>query len=219
MRGALPAPLSRLLAASDSPSRDEAWAAFLTSYSPLILRVARLLGGDDDAIMDRYAFALDQLRRDECRRLHQFTSDGRGQFTTWLVLVLRRLCVDEHRQRYGRRQSDGDTSAARHGERRNLVDLLGIEPELAEVAAAPTDEADAGIRAIELSAALGSAVARLDVADRLLLRLRFEDDLSVPRLARIVGAPSPGHVYRRLERVLASLRATLQDVGVEDSVP
>jgi RNA polymerase sigma factor (sigma-70 family) len=219
MRGALPAPLSSLLDASDLPSRDDAWAVFLSSYSPLIMRVARLLGGDDDAIMDRYAFALDQLRRDDFKRLRQYTSDDRGQFTTWLVLVLRRLCVDEHRRRYGRPQSDDETSAARHGERRNLVDLLGVEPELAEVAAAPTDEADANVRAIELSAALETAVARLEIADRLLLRLRFQDDLSVPRIARIVGAPSAAHVYRRLERVLTSLQTTLRKVGVEDSVP
>ena len=219
MRGDLPPPLASLLDATDSPSRDDAWAGFLSAYSPLIVRVARLLGGDDDAIMDRYAFALDQLRRDEFKRLRQFTSDGRGRFTTWLVLVLRRLCLDEHRRRYGRRQSDDDASTARHAERRNLVDLLGVEPELAEVAAAPTDDADANVRAIELSAALESAVARLDVADRLLLRLRFQDDLSIPRIARMIGAQSAAHVYRRLERVLASLRTTLRQVGVEDSVP
>ena len=219
MRGDLPASLSSLLAAADSSSRDEAWAAFLSSYSPLIVRVARLLGGDDDAIMDRYAFALDQLRRDNFKRLRQFTADGRGQFTTWLVLVLRRLCLDEHRRRYGRRQSDDDASTARHAERRNLVDMLGAEPEIAEVAATPTDEADANVRAIELSAALGSAIARLDVADRLLLRLRFQDNLSIPRIARIIGAPSAAHLYRRLERVFASLRTTLREVGVEDSVP
>jgi RNA polymerase sigma factor (sigma-70 family) len=219
MRRDLPAPLASLLAATDSPSRDDAWAAFLSAYSSLIVRVARILGGDHDAIMDRYAFALDQLERDEFKRLRQFMSDGRGQFTTWLVLVVRRLCLDEHRRRYGRRQSDDDGSTARRAERRRLVDLLGVDPALAEVAAVAADDADANVRAIELSAALEGAVARLDVTDRLLLRLRFQDDLSVPRIARIVAAPSAAHVYRRLERVLASLRTTLREVGVEDSVP
>ncbi|MDF2774004.1 MAG: hypothetical protein K0S86_3501, partial [Geminicoccaceae bacterium] len=104
MRGALPAPLSALLEASDVRSRDEAWAAFVSCYSPLIMRVARLLDRDADAVMDRYAFALDHLRRDDCKRLRQYAADGRGEFTTWLVLVVRRLCLDEHRRRYGRRQ-------------------------------------------------------------------------------------------------------------------
>jgi RNA polymerase sigma factor (sigma-70 family) len=219
MHGALPTPLSSLLTASDSQSRDDAWAEFLSSYSALIMRVARLLGGDDDAIMNRYAFALDALRRDDFKRLRQYTADGRGKFTTWLVLVVRRLCLDEHRSRYGRRQSDVDSSADRRAERRRLVDLLGVVPELAEVAAPENDEADASIRVTERSAALESAVARLDVSDRLLVRLRFQDELSVPHIARIVRAPSVGHVYRRLDRVLASLRAMLRQAGVEDSVP
>jgi RNA polymerase sigma factor (sigma-70 family) len=219
MRGDLPPPLSSLLAASVPKSRDDAWAAFLASYSALILRVARVLGGDDDAVMDRYAFALDQLRRDDCRRLRQFTADGRGQFTTWLVFVVRRLCLDEHRRRYGRRQSGDPGAAERHAERRRLADLLGAVPELAELAAAETDEADTNVRVIELSSALEGALAKLEPSDRLLLRLRFEDGLSVPQIARIVRASSTAQVYRRLERVFSSLRATLRGVGVEDSVP
>lgn len=219
MRGALPAPLSSLLAARDAQSRDDAWAVFLRSYTSLIMRVTSLFGGDDDAKMDRYAYALDRLRRDDCQRLRGYAADGRGEFTTWLVLVVRRLCLDEHRHRYGRRQSDGADVTDRYAERRRLADLLGAEPELANLGAPEGDEADAGIRAIELSAALDGAMARLEVSDRLLLRLRFEDEFSVPSIARIIRAPSVGHVYRRLERVLAMLRNTLLTSGVEDSVP
>ena len=219
MRGALPAPLSALLTASDSQSREDAWAAFLAAYSALIMRVARLLGGGDDAVMDRYAFVLDQLRRDDLKRIRQYAADGRGEFTTWLVLVVRRLCLDEHRRRYGRRQSDSDAATERRAERRRLADVLGIAPELTDVAAPATDDADAGIRAAELWTALGGAIGRLDVSDRLLLRLRFSDDLSVPHIARIVRAQSTASVYRRLERIFASLRTSLREVGVEYSVP
>jgi RNA polymerase sigma factor (sigma-70 family) len=218
MRGALPEALSSLLDARDLRSRDDAWATFLSAYSTRIMRVARILGGDEDAVMDRYAFALDQLRRDECKRLRQYVADGRGQFTTWLVLVVRRLCLDEYRRRYGRRQSHTSDAADQHVLRRRLADLTGIPPELAEVAA-PGDDADVGIRALELSAALEAAVARLDVSDRLLIRLRFQDGLSVPTIARMIRAASPGHVYRRLDHVLASLREILRQAGVEDSVP
>ena len=218
MRGALPEALSSLLDAPDPRSRDDAWATFLSAYSARIMRVARLLGGDEDAVMDRYAFALDQLRRDDCKRLRQYVADGRGAFTTWLVLVVRRLCLDEYRQRYGRRQSHASDAADQHALRRRLADLTGIAPELAEVAA-PGDDADAGIRALELSAALEAAIARLDVSDRLLIRLRFQDGLTVPTIARMVRAASPGHVYRRLDHVLALLRETLRQAGVEDSVP
>ena len=219
MTDARPAPLSSLLAARDPTSHDEAWAVFLTQYSALIMRVARHLGGDDDAVHDRYAFALDQLRRDDCRRLRAYAADERGKFTTWLVLVVRRLCLDEHRHRYGRRQSSAAGVADQHVARRRLADLLGIDPDVAGVAAPDADGADSGIRALELSSALEAAVARLDVSDRLLLRLRFDDALSVPTIARMTGAPSVAHAYRRLERVLATLREALRAAGVEDSVP
>src|SRR4051794_31379617 len=99
MSNVRPVPLSSLLSACDPASRGEAWALFLSSYSALIMRVARLLGGDDDAVMDRYTFVLDHLRRDDCHRLRAYAADGRGEFTTWLVLVVRRLCLDAHRQR------------------------------------------------------------------------------------------------------------------------
>ena len=166
MRGAPPAPLSALLAASDPQSCEDAWAAFLSAYSALIVRVARLLGGGDDAVMDRYAFVLDQLRRDDLKRIRQYAADGRGEFTTWLVLVVRRLCMDEHRRRYGRRQSDSDSATDRHAERRRLADLLGVAPELADVASPVNDEADAGVRAVELSTALESATFRTSSCTR-----------------------------------------------------
>ena len=219
MSDARPAPLSSLLAARDSTALDEAWAAFLAEYSALIIRVARHVGGDDDVVHDRYAFALDQLRRDDCRRLRAYAADDRGKFTTWLVLVVRRLCLDEHRHRYGRRQSAAADVADQHATRHRLADLLGVDPDVAGVAAPDGDGADAGIRALELSTALEAAVARLDVSDRLLLRLRFDDGLSVPTIARMTRARSVAHVYRRLERVLATLREALRASGVEDSVP
>jgi RNA polymerase sigma factor (sigma-70 family) len=218
MSGA-PAPLSSLLAARDQRARDDAWAAFLATYSALIVRVARLFGGDEDAVRDRYAFALAQLCSDDHRRLRGYLADGRGEFTTWLVLVVRRLCLDEYRRRYGRRQSSDSAAVDRYVERRRLADLLGADPALAEIAAPDGNEPDAGVRAIELASALDAAIDRLDASDRLLLRLRFEDGLSVPNIARILRSPSVGHAYRRLEHVLTALRTTLRASGVEDSVP
>ena len=44
--------------------------------------------------MDHYAFMLDRLQEDGFHRLRAFAGDGRGQFTTWLVVVARRLCVE-----------------------------------------------------------------------------------------------------------------------------
>ena len=95
MHHASPAVLVDLLSASNASDVERAWAAFAAEYSALLLHVARSLDADHDAAMDRYLYILEALRRDDCRRLRQYASDGRGKFTTWLMVVARRLCLDE----------------------------------------------------------------------------------------------------------------------------
>ena len=214
-RPSLPPTVAILLAAATDDERDAAWADFLAEYSRLVLHVARARGGDGDAAMDRYAWVLDALRHDGHRRLRAFAAEGRGSFTTWLVAVVRRLCVDEHRHRYGRPQGGApERGGGSAWSRRELVDLVGAALEPDEL----TDSADtpdlALVRAEE-RAALAEVLARLDPAERLLLRLRYEDGLSVPEIARLQRAPSPFHVYRRLGQLLDRLRAALQRVGVD----
>jgi RNA polymerase sigma factor (sigma-70 family) len=213
-----PESLQRLLSAGDQGERDRCWAAFLAEFSALILYTARSLGGERDAAMDRYTFVLDALQAEDCRRLRRFTTEGSGKFTTWLVAVARRLCVDEHRRRYGRRQGPPQLDD-RWRERRHLVDLIAAEVEVSEVSAGDDGAPDEAIRRAELSSVLQAALQRLETSDRLLLRLRFEDGRSAPEIARLVDAPSPFHVYRRIDRLLAMLRAELTAAGIESSRP
>src|SRR5688500_11299525 len=84
----VPAVVARLLNASEPRTRDAAWTEFVLSHSKLLLHVARGLGGDHDAVMDRYAYVLERLREDRSRRLHTFVADGRCEFSTWLVVVV-----------------------------------------------------------------------------------------------------------------------------------
>lgn len=69
LAGTLPSELVSLLAARTAAERETAWASFLAAYSVVLLRVARSLGGDGDAAMDRYAFMIEQLRLEDFRRL------------------------------------------------------------------------------------------------------------------------------------------------------
>src|SRR5215212_6725757 len=101
-RDAVPPPVPRLLTAGSGPDADEAWAAFLDAYSPLLLRIAATFAPGYDGALDRYAFMLDELRRNGCRRLRAYAADGRGRFSTWLTVVARRLCLDHFRQQFGR---------------------------------------------------------------------------------------------------------------------
>ena len=210
-----PPVLERLLQARSGPPLERAWTEFLQEYSRLILHVARSFGGSYDAVMDRYAYVLERLRHDDHRRLRGYVADGRGKFTTWLVVVVRRLCLDQTRARYGRQRTAAPEEVR---ERRQLADLVSAEVDaevLPDTGSSPEDLA----RASQLNKNLASAIERLDPDDRLLLRLRFNDEVPVAEIARIGSFPTVFHVYRRLNVIFDKLRRTLHEAGVRDAAP
>jgi RNA polymerase sigma factor (sigma-70 family) len=220
MGEALPSELTRLLKASAPTAREAAWSTFVASYSRLLLHTARSVAPEHDAAMDGYAHILEQLRGDDYRRLRAYVADGRSKFTTWLVVVARRLCVDHQRGRYGRLREGPDPSAARTEERaarRRLVDLLGGEIDVGRIEAPAAAGPDEQVMARELSASVAAAVAVLDSRDRLLVKLRFDDDLPARVIAEVLGFPTAFHVYRRLNTVLGILRTALRRRGVKDA--
>jgi RNA polymerase sigma factor (sigma-70 family) len=205
---------------------DAAWDDFVAIHSRLLLHVVRALTNDRDAAMDAYARVLERLREDEYRRLRAYVPDGRSRFTTWLVAVVRRLCLDWHRERFGRARTDASTEAREARERRRRLNTLALDVGLAEFTEAvesATQESDDGpedrLRTLELHGALDAALATLSPSDQLLLRLRFDDGRSAQQIARALHYPTPFHVYRRLNALLAQLRATLRARGIESSVP
>lgn len=222
MPHALPAALGRLLDAKDDPAREARWAEFVSEYSRLLLHVTRSGGVQHDGAMDRYAFVLEQLRRDDCRRLRAFVADGRSEFTTWLVVVAQRLCLDYHRGRYGRTRAPSTGGPGPEEDRvarRRLVDLLGAEVDISSLTDRHAGDAESSVRQAEVYRALESALARLGQRDRLLIKLRFEDDLPMPEVAGDLGFPTRFHAYRRLKDVLTSLRGLLEGQGIEDATP
>jgi len=215
----LPAEVRALLEAEDESAEEAAWTGFLDSYSRLILYVARRSCSSTDAAMDRYAFVLAQLRADAYRRLRAYEADDRARFTTWLAVVVRRLCTDLHRKTYGRAM--GEPSGPRDVERetrRRLVDLLGEVVDVDSLADHRGDP-EARVRRIELREALAREVRELESRDRLLLAMRFVDGSSARVIAETLGYPSPFHVYRRLKKVLDALRGCLEERGIEGPQP
>ena len=164
---------SRLLAAKSESERDQAWTGFVDRYSPLLLHTIGSVLRGHDRRMDGFAFVLEQLRRDDCDRLRRYTNDGRAEFTTWLVIVTRRLCIDFLRSRYGR---DGggretpDRAIRRSLESMTGTDLDGVEnyPDQAPNPLAALVEADQAAR-------IEDATAQLGESDRLVLVLRYQD--------------------------------------------
>jgi RNA polymerase sigma factor for flagellar operon FliA len=94
------------------------------------------------------------------------------------------------------------------------------ESEIRERAAEGTAEEEALDVAAHLSeadrveAALGSAVAALPPEDRLLLRMKFQDNLQVSRIAQLLGLDQKP-LYRRLEQVMKVLRGELEARGIQ----
>jgi RNA polymerase sigma factor (sigma-70 family) len=214
----IPPVVERLLSAADAAEAELAWTEFVAEHSRLLLHVARAQGGSHDAAMDRYAWLLEQLQRDGYRRLRGYVADGRGRFTTWLVVVARRLCVDHARARYGRSSHESAGTADREL-RRRLEDMSGADLDLELLPSAGGRSPEDDVRERELQEALRQALQALPASDRLLLRLRFQDGVAVAEIARIFSLPSVFHVYRRLNGVLDRLRNALRLAGVEDAAP
>jgi RNA polymerase sigma factor (sigma-70 family) len=167
--------------------------------------------------MDRYAYILEKLVESDFRRLRAFDPAAGASFSTWLTVTTRRLCLDHHRSLYGRRRSltVREHPDPLHSLRRRLNEPLSSEIEPDTLLDSNAVAGDARAVREERDLALRSALMELAPRDRLLLTLRFEDDLSASRISRILGLPTPFSVYRRLQVVLRQLREALEARGID----
>ena len=92
-----------LLEALGSHAAESAWADFLEIYSETIFGVVRTFARDADQSSDCFLFVCERLAAKNYRRLRVFEPNGRAQFSTWMRAVVRNLCLDWHRSKYGRR--------------------------------------------------------------------------------------------------------------------
>ena len=216
MDATAPLELSQLLHASDAEGRTAAWEELVARHSRLLLHVARSFGGGHDEAMERYTYILDKLYEGDYHRLRAFQADGRARFSTWLTVAARRLCLDHHRSRYGRdRSAPGSSASTLRSLRRNLIDSLDLGIDTDQVSDSRAPSAESGTIRDERDTKLVAELSALPPRDRLLLALRFEDDLSAARIADIAGYPTPFHVYRRLKSVLSHLRDALRAHGID----
>ncbi len=100
-------------------------------------------------------------------------------------------------------------------QRRRLVDVdaaASVHSPAADAECAAL-EAERRAAAPAIRAALSRALARLAAQDRLIVKLRFENSLSVAEISRSLGLDQKS-LYRRLERLLRALRDQLEQEGV-----
>lgn len=218
-----PAELKALLTANDSNHADAAWMALVAKHSRILLHTIRSRCQSYDQAMDRYTYVLERLRECDFARLRKYAADGRGEFSTWLVVVCRRLCEDYRRKIYGRPDPDPAGSAsqvsARRELRRRLADMVGADRDISSLPERRGGNPESRARWNELQAALEEGLARLDPADRLLLKYRFESELTAREIARLMKFPSQFHVYTRVNSRLRVLRRFLREKGFTEARP
>ena len=210
----VPPAVASLLATNTTDAKDRAWSEFLDQYSRLLLSASRRVGATHDETMDHYAFVLDRLREDDFRRLRVFTANGAGKFTTWLVVVAKRLSIDQHRQTHGRAETPEDDVELIA--RRNLADHVVQELDWDQVAHTGPNP-DQALLDDELKTAIAEVLSTLPTTDQLLLTLRFVDGYSPERVGRILGLGSRFQVYRRLKVVVGEVRERLRRKGITEA--
>ena len=205
--------LAALLTATNPEAKETAWAAFVEVYTPLLLHTAYRFGHTYDGAMDRYTYLLEHLYRSDFRRLRAFAAIGPGRFTTWLVVVARRLILDYHRQRYGRIRpataNDRDENRTSSAMRWHLAEMVGDELPLSAIEDCSIPDPEHATCAGERTEALRAAVSSLEPRDKLLLTLRFDKELPAREIADVMGFPTQFQVYRRLNVVLAMVGKSL----------
>jgi RNA polymerase sigma factor (sigma-70 family) len=217
MPHAAPLVLGELLHSSDSVEREAAWEALISRHTRLLLAVARSFRGGHDEVMERYAYILGKLRESDFHRLRTFDPAAGASFSTWLAASARRLCLDHHRSVYGRQRPTliADRSETLRTLRRSLVDSLGAEIDADLLPDSSALGADAQAVLAERNALLAAELVRLTPRERLILALRFQDELSASRIAKVLGLATPFNVYRRLNSILNRLRAGLIARGLD----
>jgi RNA polymerase sigma factor (sigma-70 family) len=261
-------PIEDLLNNLESPDAEELWTQFLSDYSSHIYQVVRRHESDLDNIADCFQFVCERLIENRSKRLRKFKGEGPATFVTWLRAVVRNLCVDWHRQKFGRsrqfrsisrlpgfdqevfrlvyeRATHPDeclrllaaeypnTSANQVNASRARIEEVLTAHQRWLLAARPTagngrattelegsdayfllKEArpDPEVQAIENEhkRKLECALAQLDAQDRLLIRLRFEEDLTLSQAAQLLGLGNAQRADRKVKEILRRLFEVLQ---------
>jgi RNA polymerase sigma factor (sigma-70 family) len=96
--------IDTILVGLRSKDTQSSWQSFLIAYSDSIYGVVKIFARDSDHAGDCFLFICEKLADKEFRRLRAFRPNGKARFSTWLRAVVRNLCLDWHRARFGRRQ-------------------------------------------------------------------------------------------------------------------
>ena len=190
-------PIQHVLELIHARQHEEAWTLFLSEYGNLTFQVVRHFESDADNASDCFQFVSEQLVKDSFRRLRKFEPSGPARFSTWLRAVVRNLCIDWRRKEFGRRRT---------------LDPLPQFTDLNHAAEAADPQPDPEAQTIlhERRTLVNVALLRLENRDRLLLRLRFEEELTLDQIAKLLDLGNAQRVDRQIKHALALLNTELK---------
>lgn len=79
----------------------------------------------------------------------------------------------------------------------------------------PVEDDERRVQTVKILAALRAAMSELPPADHLIVKLRYEDQFTVARIAKVVDAEQK-QLYRRFEQLWKQLRASMKAKGISD---
>ena len=254
--------VAKLLHKLSTQEAGAAWSEFLDCYAQLIMNTANQFEYHPDRIDECFLFVCEKLNDNGFRRLLNFNTRGTAKFRTWLTTVTFNLCVDWHRQEFGRvsmlpaisalpvidqsvyrlvieqgmsRETCYQTLSADFPDlTRELITIAlkritstltprqrwqisvqnlgrrqaGPDPLQGQVALLPDPESGPEMEAqIEQELdALQHAISKLPAKQRLLLQLRFQEGLSLKKIAQLTQLGDTNRVWRRIQAAITVLR-------------
>ena len=180
---------------------EDAFTALYNQHSHKVYRFALRLTGDhqeaEDVLQDAFLKAFVHLG--------EFRNEAR--FSTWLISIAGNEAFSRLRRLPAlQKQVPLDPEAEFDGERRMRRDIHAHQ-----------DNAEETCRRLESQKILSRVMQKLNPSMRVVLSLRFEQDLSTKTTAKLLGISMPAVKTRLLRARLAARKALNQYSGVDPS--
>lgn len=152
-----------------------------------------------------YVYVLDKLMENNYAMINAF--QGRSTFKTYLFSIVTRLTIDFHRHRYGKtsKKSNPEQPAPKKNRLKivSIIDQenLSDEEHLGETVINREDEEVKK----RLEGIVKSHLSELSPEDRLLLKMKYEDNFKVSEIAEILKQDQK-KTYRKINTLLSSFK-------------
>jgi RNA polymerase sigma-70 factor len=178
------------LAAACAQHNAAAWSSFMRLYQKYLNDIALSVSPNCDAASELAGSVLvDMFLPDRSGQSRIASYHGRSSLATWLRVIVCHRAINERELKY------------------NSLERIESIPEVAETAEVRNIEAV--LRAVRyeemIRDSLRGGCKCLSDRERLLLLLRYDEELQVSQIARLLGV-CPSTVTRQLERVQGKLR-------------